>query len=87
VYEKERERRFQYEIAKAQSDFEFSLALSIGVFAALLSVTSFFKDVPLLGLVDTGLAFTVLIVIVYLFIEKERRFEEIKREYIESYWD
>jgi hypothetical protein len=78
------ERKFQFALAKVQMDFEFWFALAIGVLAIGYGMLGFFKD-NLIGLILCN----VLIVAALVFIlkahhEKEERFKEIKKKYIDT---
>lgn len=87
MYEKEREMRFQYELAKLQSDFEFSYAYMFTILAILFGLFVYYRDNPL-GMLGV---FALIVLGAYsLHIiqrKKEKRFEEIRKQYLESYWD
>jgi hypothetical protein len=82
--EEKENRKFQFDLTKAQVDFEFWFALSIGMLAIGYGLLSYFKD-NLLGLiVIDGLLLFVFAFLIRIHHIKEDRFKDIKRRYIET---
>jgi len=82
---KKEDREFQYDLIKVQVDLEFYIAFAIGMLAIAYGLLSYYKD-NLLGTVLTDLVvipFAVVCLILVLRF-KERRFKDIKKEYIDS---
>ena len=87
MYEKERERKFQYELTKIQVDFEFGFTVIIGMLAILYGLLSFYEDNPL-GSWLTIASIGVTVVFLYILLKlKEKKFKDLRKKYIESYWD
>ena len=87
MYDQERERKFQFEIAKAQVDFEINITVIIGVIAILYGLLSFYGMGTLGYWLAIGAILLGMVLLILLYREKERRFERIRKKYIESYWD
>ena len=87
MYDQERERRFQFEIAKAQVDFEVSIGATIGMMAILYGLLALYGMGTFGYWLVMGLILVVVVLLWLLNREKERKFEKIRRKYIESYWD
>jgi ABC-type glycerol-3-phosphate transport system permease component len=85
MYEKERDRRFQFELAKVQTEFEYHFTMMIGILAISYGLLQFYKD-NLLGLVATNVIILLVGVIglPLVYYTYRKRFAEIKKKYIEN---
>jgi uncharacterized membrane protein (DUF485 family) len=87
MYNQERERRFQFEIAKAQVDFEINITVIIGVIAILYGLLSFYGTGTVGYWLGIGSISVAVVLLGMLYRIKERTFEKIRKKYVESYWD
>ena len=87
MYEKERERRFHYELTKCQSDFEFLFALIIGALALMFVLLSYHRGSPFDTLCVCVAIVVLMCLLLFVYILREKRFKKIKEKYIDSYWD
>jgi hypothetical protein len=82
--EEKENRKFQFELTKAQVDFEFWFAFSIGMLAIAYGLLSYFKDnLPAL-IATNGLLLLAVAFLLSTYHVKEDRFRDIKRRYIET---